>query len=292
MPADSRYTIGQMASLCNVTAKQLRYYDQQGLLVPAHRDGATGYRYYDHSQIEEILLLTSLKDLDLPNRRIGALLKQRDLATLSRELETHLYEIRRARDETVAKYDALIDNILRVLGGLALVESRRTSPEPAVSLVSFPAAGVAYTRYRCYWKASRLFISRRAELLKIMDRHGLEPVDVNMAIFHGHYKNQFSSDPAASEGDLEVCYRLKNPDYALPNCRKLEAFEAVSCIHVGPYSEMLPAYLALEDYAREKGLALDGTSVEEYLIGATMTADPQNYVTRLYLPIAARRSSL
>jgi len=28
-----------------------------------------------------------------------------------------------------------------------------------------------------------------------------------------------------------------------------------------------------------------GTSLEEYLVGATMTADPQNYVTRIYLPI-------
>lgn len=26
--------------------------------------------------------------------------------------------------------------------------------------------------------------------------------------------------------------------------------------------------------------------MEEYLIGATMTANPQNYVTRLYLPLA------
>ena len=48
---------------------------------------------------------------------------------------------------------------------------------------------------------------------------------------------------------------------------------------------MLPAYLALEDYAQRLGLALRGTSLEEYLVGATMTADPQNYVTRIYLPI-------
>ena len=59
----------------------------------------------------------------------------------------------------------------------------------------------------------------------------------------------------------------------------------ISCLYVGPYAEMLPAYLALEDYAQRLGLALRGTSLEEYLVGATMTADPQNYVTRIYLPI-------
>ena len=48
---------------------------------------------------------------------------------------------------------------------------------------------------------------------------------------------------------------------------------------------MLPAYQALEDYARRLGLPLQGISLEEYLVGATMTADPRNYVTRIYLPI-------
>lgn len=54
----------------------------------------------------------------------------------------------------------------------------------------------------------------------------------------------------------------------------------------GLYSEMLPAYLSLEAYAQRHGLLLRGISMEEYLIGATMTANPQNYVTRIYLPIA------
>ena len=123
----SRYTVGEMANLCNVTAKQLRYYDQQGLLKPAYRDRQNGYRYYEDSQIEEVLLLSSLKELDLPNQRIGALLKKRDLRTLSRELEEHLYEVRQARDATVAKYDALIDNILRIMGGLSFLESRQAA---------------------------------------------------------------------------------------------------------------------------------------------------------------------
>ncbi len=146
---ESRYTVGEMANLCNVTAKQLRYYDQEGLLKPAHRDAQNGYRYYDQSQIEEVLLLTRLKALDLPNQRIAALMGQRDLATLSRELEGHLYAVRRERDQVVAKYDALIDNILQALGGLSLLASRPAGEATALSVADFPATWVAYTRYRC-----------------------------------------------------------------------------------------------------------------------------------------------
>lgn len=170
-------------------------------------------------------------------------------------------------------------------GGCPFWSPAQAAAEPSVSVVEFPAAWVAYTRYQCYWKASRLFISRRAELLKLMDQAGLEPVDVNMAIFHSDYKKQFSEDPSDDEG-IWRSLSVKNPNPQLPNCRRLPAFRAVSCIYVGPYSEMLPAYLSLEAYAQRHGLLLRGISMEEYLIGATMTANPQNYVTRIYLPIA------
>lgn len=168
----SRYTVGEMANLCNVTAKQLRYYDQQGLLKPAYRDRQNGYRYYEDSQIEEVLLLSSLKELDLPNQRIGALLKKRDLRTLSRELEEHLYEVRQARDATVAKYDALIDNILRIMGGLSFLESR-----PGCRGAQRLCGGISRGLGGLYplpvlLEGRRLFISRRAELLKLMVRRG------------------------------------------------------------------------------------------------------------------------
>ena len=128
----------------------------------------------------------------------------------------------------------------------------------ALAVVDFPATWVAYTRYQCYWKASKLFISRRAELLKAMDQAGLEPVEVNMAIFHSDYKKQFSEDPSDNEGEPGVCYRVKHPDSQLPLCRR-SRLPAVHLLYVGPYAEMLPAYLALEDYAQRLGLALRGT---------------------------------
>lgn len=193
--------------------------------------------------------------------------------------------MRRERDQVVAKYDALIDNILRALGGLSLLGSRPGGGGTALAVVDFPATWVAYTRYQCYWKASKLFISRRAELLKAMDQAGLEPVEVNMAIFHSDYKKQFSEDPSDNEGDLEVCYRVKHPGFPVPPLPADPRLPGGDLPVRRPLCGDAAAYLALEDYAQRLGLALRGTSLEEYLVGATMTADPQNYVTRIYLPI-------
>ena len=75
-----KYTIGQMAKLCNVSTKQLRFYDERGLVTPAYRDEINGYRYYERRQIEEILLLSELKQYNFSLEKIGRLLRNRELA--------------------------------------------------------------------------------------------------------------------------------------------------------------------------------------------------------------------
>ncbi len=43
--------IGEFSKLAHVTVKTLRHYSQVGLLMPAHIDHFTGYRYYMLQQL-------------------------------------------------------------------------------------------------------------------------------------------------------------------------------------------------------------------------------------------------
>ena len=66
MYGDGRFlSIGQMARYSGISEKTLRYYDQIGLLQPARRSEGAGYRYYDRIQLEQALLLQSLKALGM-----------------------------------------------------------------------------------------------------------------------------------------------------------------------------------------------------------------------------------
>ena len=68
-------------------------------------------------------------------------------------------------------------------------------------------------------------------------------------------------------------------------CRILDGFDAVSGTFIGPYYSIEPFYHAMAQYANSQNLVLTGTSLEEYLVDATMTDDPSHYITRIYLPI-------
>ena len=54
-------SIGQFARQSRLPVSTLRYYHQQGLLVPAHVDSSTGYRWYDPEQLAEASVVQELR---------------------------------------------------------------------------------------------------------------------------------------------------------------------------------------------------------------------------------------
>jgi DNA-binding transcriptional MerR regulator/effector-binding domain-containing protein len=69
------FRIGEFAQIAQVSGRQLRFYDQLGLLRPAHTDLQTGYRYYSIRQLPRLNSILALKELGLSLEQIGQLLR-------------------------------------------------------------------------------------------------------------------------------------------------------------------------------------------------------------------------
>jgi DNA-binding transcriptional MerR regulator len=67
--------IGAFAARTRLSAKALRLYDHLGLLVPAHVDAVSGYRYYRADQAERARLVALLRQLDMPLAEIRAVVE-------------------------------------------------------------------------------------------------------------------------------------------------------------------------------------------------------------------------
>ncbi|HVS84298.1 MAG TPA: helix-turn-helix domain-containing protein [Gaiellaceae bacterium] len=81
--------IGTFSRLTGLTVKQLRHYDQLGLLPPAAVDPDTGYRLYAPEQVERGEAIHRLRGLDLPLEEIAALLDSREPAEIRELLVGH-----------------------------------------------------------------------------------------------------------------------------------------------------------------------------------------------------------
>jgi len=69
--------ISEFARAGNVTIRALRFYDEMGILRPAHVSPETGYRHYDAAQIAELDRIQAFKDMGFSLGEIAGLLRQR-----------------------------------------------------------------------------------------------------------------------------------------------------------------------------------------------------------------------
>ena len=58
------FKIGEFSKLSMLTVKALRFYEKEGLLIPARVDEWSGYRFYEASQLETAATIKALRQLD------------------------------------------------------------------------------------------------------------------------------------------------------------------------------------------------------------------------------------
>lgn len=124
------YKIGELSKLSRLPVKTLRYYGQEGLLVPDYIDEETGYRYYNAGKLSDCYRIIMLKGLgfslgeikellSLPKENFSRLIqaKEDELLRLKAQTEERLHLLRTFNltvKENASMYDIIIrksDNI-------------------------------------------------------------------------------------------------------------------------------------------------------------------------------------
>ena len=125
-----RVSIGDFAIMAHLSRKALRHYHELGILEPAHIDAATGYRYYDTSQVDQAQLIRRFRSLEMSIPDIKALLSAGDAASRTTIIANHL----RRMEEQLAQTTNAVAELRELLEPMG--------PHPRVELRHEPAAAV------------------------------------------------------------------------------------------------------------------------------------------------------
>jgi DNA-binding transcriptional MerR regulator len=102
------FRIGEFAQIAQVSSRQLRFYDELGLLKPVRIDQQTGYRYYSVRQLPRLNSILALKELGLSLEQIAFLLQ----TTISQtELRGMLMMKRAQLEQTLREEEARLRHI-------------------------------------------------------------------------------------------------------------------------------------------------------------------------------------
>lgn len=105
-----RLTVSETAKLTNISVRTLHYYDEIGLLKPAHTSEA-GYRYYDDEALAMLQQILLYRELDFPLKEIRDMLSRPDYdsqAALKAHKELLLLKI-----ERLTRMAGLVDRMMR-----------------------------------------------------------------------------------------------------------------------------------------------------------------------------------
>ena len=268
------FSIGEFARHGRVSVRMLRHYDAIGLIRPACVDSATGYRFYQASQLDELNRVIALKDLGFTLQQVQAILDEKVSAA---ELRGML-KLRRA--EIQATIDAETTRLARVEGRLMTIEDG----------ARVPANGVV---------VKRLAPVRLAELTGVAA--GYEPEAITPVIqplYHDLWQRLASADiPAAgpavayyedtAQGGIVVHAAVPvavppGGDHGFSVVDLPEVESAAAIIHHGSMDDVLPTGQALARWIDANGYRSAGYAREVTL---NWCPDPEQWVTELQQPI-------
>jgi DNA-binding transcriptional MerR regulator len=240
--------IGRFARLCRLSVKQLRHYDELGLLAPAWVDPASGYRYYRPDQARTALMVGLLRAMDVP------------LPDVARALSGDGGALEEAR----GRIEADVARRRRALRLLDRVVAEGL-PDAEVSIVREPARRVFVERAAATpFTIAEATSACVARLLPRMTPDGLLvglfPLDM------------------AEEFDVRVVVQAADGDDVLPG----GSFAAA--VHTGPYEEIQLTVHGVLAWFGDYGHTPAGPVREVYL-NDPATTPPERLETRVMVRV-------
>ena len=267
------YTIGDFSKITGLTVKTLRFYHEQGLLIPSAVDDKTGYRYYDRSKIETARVITHLKSLDLTIEEIGAILRDaKDDADLREIMERQ----KALLESKIKRYRTIIHSVNQFLAAEAEARRLMTQSTFQVEEKNVEPMRIAGIRMKGRYADSGTGFSR---IGKSLGRY----ICGNPMLLH--YDAEFRQDDA----DFEACMPVRTEKQVDGiTIRQIAGGRCVSCLHKGPYDQMGRSYAKILDYIHSKGYGVQMPTREIYIKGPGMifAGNPRNYLTEIQIMIA------
>ena len=276
MPNDPQlFSIGEFSQISGLSVKALRFYDEKGLLKPAHVDPDTDYRYYDAACAERAQIIARLRELQFALTDIARILAEcgdeADLLGAMQRQQRVITERMRA-DGKVVK--ALKKMIAQETAAAHLINDGRFGVEEK-NLDSVVIAGLRMKGR--YEDCGRGF----STVARTMGRHlSGRPLCL---YYDGEYREE--------DANYETCFPLRRevPSRDDVSVRVLPAQRCLSLVHQGSYQQLGRSYRTLLIEAKRLKLTVELPTREVYLKGPGMIfkGNPMHYLTEIQLPIKA-----
>lgn len=266
--------IGDFSKLSKISIYMLRHYDKLGLLVPAHIDEDSGYRYYEEKQLTIANRIQALKAMGLGLNGIKEVIYQyRDNDSLADFLKIEAAKKRKLMEE-------LQRQIRQLETTIAALEHREDMLRYSIEIKEVPKRLVMCTRDRipAYHHEGELW----ERLAEVQERQGMTPASLSyhMAIFHdGGFVTQ--------DVDVEVQMAVIQSgwDTEKVKFKEVEPFLAAVLTYEGRYELITQINETIASWVHDNSYEFCGPHFNIYHVSPQTEADADKMVTEVGFPV-------
>lgn len=272
------FLIGAFSQIARVSRRQLRHYDELGLLRPEHVDPSTGYRSYTAGQLPRLNRILALKELGFRLDEIGRLLDgDVDTAELRGMLELRRADAARAVAGEQARHAAIQSRL-----------DELDSPRPTDDVVmkSIPSQRFLHRPAVCPTP------DHGPALLQTLldDLAGVVPPDARGPIVAVSREEEFTEvDIELDLGivlvrpiDTDLLPRDEDRKFSVDTLPAIP--RAATVIRTGDISQAHRAYAAVARWVEATGHEFAGP-VREVLIQLPVAGEPDTALLELQIPV-------
>ncbi len=279
------FRIGEFSKIAQVPSSMLRYYDQIGLLKPAHIDSWTGYRYYSTKQLPRLHRILALKDLGLSLDQVTQLIHD----DISDDEIRGMLTLKKAQVEQTVQ--AEIARLRQIEARLQLIEAPH-QPSFDVVLKSVPVQ--SYLSVREVLPNVDTALGIMQELIQVL------PNRFNDNEL-GHFTTVVHSESIESDKlDIELGAIVFKPKKLSPivlsgerllQISELPAVDMMATIvQVGGFENNCRSYGAIGMWVEDNGYSIAGPG-REVLIKPPRLDQLDEMVTEIQFPVALQSNS-
>jgi DNA-binding transcriptional MerR regulator len=276
------FRIGEFSKIAQAPGSLLRYYDQIGLLKPAHIDQRTGYRYYSAKQLPRLHRILALKELGLTLEQITRLVEEEISAAEIRGMLT----LKKAQVEQTVQVE-----MARLRALEARLQQIDDAARPAYDIVLKNVAALDYLSVREVLPGPAAALGIMGELLQTLPRQ-FEPELLGpfMTVVHSETLESERLDIELGAAFLGANdWSISLPSERILRVRRLPAAPTMATVvRLGGFEQSCGSYGAIGSWVEANGYRINGPG-REVLIQPPRSAQLDEMITEIQFPVARDR---
>ena len=284
-----KYSIGEVAEMCSVSIKTLRYYDQIGLEIQEFRNEESKYRYYSKKQMIKLFIIRQLRKLGFSVKEIKCLLENLNVEEMEDAINNRLeaidkeikeLEMKKATGENLRERLKIGGDILSRADGIFSDTYMETMEN--ITLEKIPEGVLFYVReiMKNYCN-SDVSLSQWIRITDKSTELNLIRKSPIIVTYYAQPLEQF----LMKDTDLEFGILVDKVSADGDDFRVFGGFDAVTKIHVGKYSDVVNSHISMIQWINQNGYELAGPISEEFIVSPVDIDNEDEYITKIIMPV-------